>query len=145
MKIKPGKREEVEMEGHMNTLIGKDSVITGTIDIKGPLRIDGLVKGKVNSSDTVTVGAGGNLEAELNCKVATIAGKVNGNVIATERVELQAKAEITGDLKTKSLVIEQGAIFCGSCNMKETQPVTGTPKYAEAAEKVRKEQTPTTK
>ena len=139
MKIKPGKKEEVEMDGQMNTLIGKDSVITGTIDVKGPLRIDGKVKGQVNSSDTVTVGAGGELEAELNCKVATIAGKVSGNVVASERVELQAKAEISGDLKTKWLVIEQGAIFCGSCNMKETQP--GVQKYAEVADKVRKDQT----
>lgn len=123
----------------MNTLIGKDSVITGTIDVKGPLRIDGKVKGQINSTDTVTVGAGGELEAELNCKVATIAGRVSGNIIASEKVELQAKAEITGDLKTKSLVIEQGAIFCGSCNMKETS--SGIQKYADAADKVRKEQT----
>ena len=127
----------------MNTLIGKDSVITGTIDVKGPLRIDGKVKGQVNSSDTVTVGAGGDVEAELNCRVATISGKVSGNIIATEKVELQAKAEISGDLKTKSLVIEQGAIFCGSCNMKETQ--SGAQRYSEAAEKVRKEQTTITK
>ena len=143
MKIKPSRKEEVEMDGNMNTLIGKDSVITGTIDVKGPLRIDGKVKGQVNSSDTVTVGAGGDVEAELNCRVATISGKVSGNIIATEKVELQAKAEISGDLKTKSLVIEQGAIFCGSCNMKETQ--TGAQRYSEAAEKVRKEQTTITK
>ncbi len=139
MKIKQSRKEEVEMDGQMNTIIGKDSVITGTIDIKGPLRIDGRVKGQVNSTDTVTVGAGGNLEAELKCKVAIISGIVSGNIIATEKVELQAKAEISGDLKTKSLVIEQGAVFCGSCNMKET--VSGTPKYSEVAEKVRKEQT----
>lgn len=127
----------------MNTIIGKDSTITGTIDVKGPLRIDGRVKGQVNSSDTVTVGAGGDIEAEINCKVATISGKVTGNVIASEKVELQAKAEISGDLKTKSLVIEQGAIFCGSCNMKEGD--AGVKKYAQAAEKVRQDQTPTTK
>lgn len=122
----------------MNTIIGKDSTITGTIDVKGPLRIDGKIKGQVISSDTVTVGAGGEVEAELNCRVATISGKVDGNIIASEKVELQAKAEITGDLKTKSLVIEQGAIFCGSCNMKPSEP--GAAKYGEAADKVRKEQ-----
>jgi cytoskeletal protein CcmA (bactofilin family) len=137
MKIKQSRKEEVEMDGQMNTLIGKDSVITGTIDVKGPLRIDGKVKGQVNSSDTVTVGAGGDVEAELNCKVATISGKVSGNIVASEKVELQAKAEISGDLKTNSLVIEQGAIFCGSCNMKGTEP--GVSKYADVADKLRKE------
>jgi cytoskeletal protein CcmA (bactofilin family) len=131
------------METKMNTIIGKDSVITGTIDVKGPLRIDGKVKGTVISADTVTVGFGGELEAEVTCKVATISGKVNGNIMASERVELQAKAEITGDLKTKSLVIEQGAIFCGQCNMRETD--IGAARYTEAADKLRKEQTPTVK
>ena len=120
MKIKPNhKREESPMEGKMSTIIGKDSTITGTIDVKGPLRIDGKIKGKVNCEDTVTVGAGGDLEAEINCRNAAISGKVGGNIVASEKVELQAKAEINGDIKTKSLVIEQGAIFCGSCNMKD--------------------------
>jgi cytoskeletal protein CcmA (bactofilin family) len=146
MKIKPIKQEEAEMDVKMNTIIGKDSVITGTIDIKGPLRIDGKVKGQIISSDTVTVGAEGHLEAEIKCRNATIAGRVDGNVIASEKVELQAKAEIAGDLKTKSLVIEQGAIFCGSCNMKEGMAEPGVKKYTEVADKVRKEQAqPTTK
>ncbi len=122
----------------MNTIIGKDSVITGTIDVKGPLRVDGKIKGQVNCSDTVTVGLGGELEAEVNCRNACISGKVMGNIIASEKVELQAKAEIDGDLKTKSLVIEQGAIFSGSCHMKAVEPVANS--YSDAAAKVRKEQ-----
>lgn len=122
----------------MNTIIGKDSVITGTIDIKGPLRVDGKIKGQVHCSDTVTVGIGGELEAEVNCRNASISGKVIGNIIATEKVELQAKAEIEGDLKTKSLVIEQGAIFSGSCHMKAQETVVNS--YADAAGKVRKDQ-----
>jgi cytoskeletal protein CcmA (bactofilin family) len=137
MKIKQGKPPESKTDGKMNTIIGKDSVITGTIDVKGPLRVDGKIKGQVICSDTVTIGAGGELEAEVNCKNSTIAGKVNGNIIASEKVELQAKAEISGDLKTKSLVIEQGAIFCGSCSMKNDD--SGTVKYSDAADKVRKE------
>jgi cytoskeletal protein CcmA (bactofilin family) len=135
---KTNKQEEQEMEGKMNTLIGKDSVITGTIDVKGPLRIDGRIEGKVICGDTVTVGNDGHLKAEINCKNATIAGRVEGNIKATEKLELQAKAEITGDLQTKWLVIEQGAVFSGACNMKETAQMAGPGNtYAGAAEKVR--------
>jgi len=123
----------------MNTIIGKDSTITGTIEVKGPLRIDGKIKGTVECPDTVTVGAGGELEAEINCHTASISGKVVGNIKATEKVELQAKAEINGDIKTKALVIEQGAVFCGSCDMKDKAPMTN--KYSDVADKVRKEQT----
>ncbi len=144
MKFKQTKKEEsVKMDGKIDTIIGKDSVITGTIDVKGPLRIDGTIKGKVNSTDTVTVGNSGDIDAEVNCKNAIVSGKVAGNIIASEKVELQAKAEISGDIRTKSLVIEQGAIFCGSCNMKELHPQGN--KYSDAASKVRKETAPSIK
>jgi len=137
MKIKTNKTEEPTMDGKISTIIGKDTTITGTIDVKGPLRIDGRIKGQVNCEDILTIGVGGDVEAEVHCKNAAISGKVKGNIFASEKVELQAKAEITGDLKTKSLVIEQGAVFCGSCNMKES--ISATNSYADAAEKARKE------
>lgn len=128
-----------ESEGLMNTLIGKDTVITGTVDVKGALRIDGSVKGKVICSDCVTVGTTGVVEAEIESKEAVIAGHMHGNVNASEKIELQANCEMDGDLRTKSLVIEQGAVFCGSCNMKDTRPDLGflppekeeTPEYVE--------------
>lgn len=110
-----------EMDGLMNTIIGKDTVFSGTLDVKGELRIDGTVKGKIICSDCVTVGATGVVEAEIEADSAIIAGRMVGNVDTTEKIELQAKCEMEGDLKTKSLVIEQGAVFCGACNMKETK------------------------
>jgi cytoskeletal protein CcmA (bactofilin family) len=119
------KRNGTESEGIMNTLIGKDTVITGTVDVKGSLRIDGSVKGKVICSDCVTVGTTGVVEAEIESKEAIVAGHMHGNINATEKVELQANCEMDGDLRTKSLVIEQGAVFCGNCNMKDTRPDLG--------------------
>ena len=114
-----------ETEGLMNTIIGKDTVITGTLDVKGALRVDGTVKGKILCSDCVTVGATGVVEAEIEADSAIIAGRMVGNVVTTEKIELQAKCEMEGDLRTKSLVIEQGAVFCGACNMKDTKPSLG--------------------
>lgn len=107
-----------EVDDLMNTIIGKDTLITGTIDVKGELKVDGTVKGKIICSDCVTVGATGLVEADIESNTAVIAGHMVGNVATTEKVELQAKCELEGDIKTKSLVIEQGAMFCGSCNMK---------------------------
>jgi len=114
-----------ETDGLMNTIVGKDTVITGTVDVKGELRVDGTVKGKIISSDCVTIGATGLVEAEIEANSAVIAGRMVGNIVATEKIELQAKCEMEGDLKTKSLVIEQGAVFCGACNMKDTRPNLG--------------------
>ncbi|MBU0983683.1 MAG: polymer-forming cytoskeletal protein [candidate division Zixibacteria bacterium] len=109
----------------MNTIIGKDTVITGTLDVKGALRVDGSVKGKILCSDCVTVGATGKVEADIESETAIVAGHVIGNVQTREKIELQAKCEMDGDLMTKSLVIEQGAVFCGACNMKGGTPDLG--------------------
>jgi cytoskeletal protein CcmA (bactofilin family) len=114
-----------ESNGLMNTIVGKDTVITGTLDVKGALRVDGTCKGKVICSDCVTVGATGLIEAEIEAESAIIAGRMIGNVTTTERIELQSKCEMEGDLKTKSLVIEEGASFCGGCNMKGAPPNLG--------------------
>ena len=119
------KKSNNETDGLMDTIIGKDTVFTGTLEVKGALRIDGNVNGKVISNDCVTVGATGIVDAEIEAGTAIIAGKMNGNVVAVEKIELQAKCEMDGDLKTKSLVIEQGAIFCGACNMKDNKPNLG--------------------
>jgi cytoskeletal protein CcmA (bactofilin family) len=104
---------------NMNTIIGKDTTISGTMEVSGTLRVDGVVKGDVIVSDTVAVGPTGSVEANVQTKIAVVSGGVRGNIHASERIELQAKANITGDLVTKSLVIEQGAVFHGNCNMKQ--------------------------
>lgn len=119
------KNNHNEVDGLMNTIIGKDTVFNGTLDVRGALRVDGTVKGKVICSDCVTVGATGIVEAEIEANTAIIAGRMVGNVVTSEKIELQAKCEMEGDLKTKSLVIEQGAVFCGACNMKESKGSLG--------------------
>lgn len=109
----------------MNTIIGKDTIITGTLDVKGALRVDGTVKGKVICNDCVTIGATGLVEADLESSTAIIAGRLVGNILSADKTELQAKCEMEGDIKTKSLVIEQGAMFSGSCNMKDVRSSLG--------------------
>jgi cytoskeletal protein CcmA (bactofilin family) len=104
----------------VNTIIGKDTTFSGNLEVSGTLRVDGVLKGEVNVSDTIAIGPTGQIDANVKTKNAVVSGSVKGNIHATEKVELQAKANITGDLVTKSLVIEQGAVFHGNCNMKQT-------------------------
>lgn len=130
------KNNNGEGAGPMNTVIGKDTTITGTLDVKGAVRIDGSVKGKVISSDCVTVGGTGLVEAEIEAESAIIAGHMKGDVITSSKIELQANCEMEGDLRTKSLVIEEGAVFCGACNMKDAPPNLGFLSHEEPAEEV---------
>ncbi len=119
------KKNSSEGNGLMNTIVGKDTVFTGTLDVKGSLRVDGQVKGKILCSDCVTIGAGGFVEADIEAETTVVAGRMVGNVVARDKIELQAKCEMEGDIKAKSLVIEQGATFCGACNMKGGTPDLG--------------------
>jgi len=111
------------MAENMNTVIGKDSTITGKVEVTSSIRVDGNVKGEIISHETVVIGPTGRVEGDVTSKASVIAGQVVGNVNAQEKVELQAKSLLQGDLKTKGLVIEQGAIFQGACWMKEADVV----------------------
>jgi cytoskeletal protein CcmA (bactofilin family) len=106
------------MAENLSTIIGKDSTFTGDMEVKGTLRIDGRVKGRIVCDETVSIGATGEAEAEIDAKMVIVAGTVVGNIRTSEKIEMQAKAKVLGDVSTKNIVIEQGAIFHGSCQMK---------------------------
>jgi cytoskeletal protein CcmA (bactofilin family) len=95
------------------------------------MRVDGHFSGRISStSGTLIVGNNGTVDANIEVAVAVIHGAINGDIIATQRLELGRAARVHGNIQTPSLVIEQGAIFEGSCKMVQMQS---------AAEKARKE------
>jgi len=106
--------------GTMNTIIGKGSVMEGVFRIDSSVRIDGTVKGELSSSDAVIVGTSGQVEVSLlKAKNIVIGGKVVGNLEIEERTHLQARSMLHGDLKTRVLIIEEGAVFKGNCDSGE--------------------------
>jgi cytoskeletal protein CcmA (bactofilin family) len=109
-------------EGKLDTIIGKGTRIEGTIKVEGATRVDGYISGKLESNDVVTIGPDGEVKAEVRAKSIIVGGKVEGNLEATEKIELQSKAELHGDLISKSLLVEHGAIFHGTSNMKGAPP-----------------------
>lgn len=106
------------MAENLSTIIGKDSLFTGTMEVKGTLRVDGRIKGKIICDETISIGVTGEVEADIDAKIVVVAGTVVGNIHTSDKIEMQAKAKVLGDLITKGIVIEQGAIFHGSCQMK---------------------------
>ncbi len=124
-------------KGEMGTIIGKGTKIDGTINIEGPTRIDGTVTGKVLSNDSVTIGSTGAVKAaEIKARIIIVGGKVEGNLIADEKVELQSKCEVLGDISSKSLLVEHGALFHGSSKMKSgSAPSRPTSDFLKAEKK----------
>jgi cytoskeletal protein CcmA (bactofilin family) len=105
-------------EGTLSGFVGSGTAVTGEATFKAMLRIDGHMSGRITSSTgTLVVGAGGQVDANIEVAVATIQGIVNGDIVAGQRVELGRAAKVNGNIQTPSLVIEQGAVFEGGCKM----------------------------
>ena len=105
-------------EGTLSGFVGSGTVLTGEATFKAMMRVDGHVTGRVSSSSgTLIVGTNGKVDANIEVAVAMIHGTINGDIIATQRLELGRAAKVTGNIQTPSLVIEQGAVFEGSCKM----------------------------
>ena len=82
------------------------------------LRVDGHLSGRVSSSDgTLIVSTNGQVDANVEVAVAQIYGTVNGDIVASKRIEMGRVAKVTGNVQTPALVIENGALFEGSCRM----------------------------
>jgi len=118
-------------EGTLSGFVGGGTVLTGEANFKAMMRVDGHLSGRVSStSGTLIVGANGKVDANIEVAVAVIHGTINGDIIATQRLELGRAAKVNGNIQTPSLIIEQGAVFEGSCKMLQ---------MSAAAEKTKKE------
>ena len=105
-------------EGNLSGFVGSGTVVTGEATFKAMMRVDGQLSGRITSSSgTLIIGANGKVDANIEVAVAMIHGTVNGDIIATQRLEFGRAAKVTGNVQTPSLVIEQGAVFEGTCKM----------------------------
>ena len=110
--------------GPILNIIGAGTTVEGTITCDGDVRIEGHVKGTVNSKAKIVIGSSGSVEGDLYCDNADISGKIFGSVEAHELVFLKASAYLEGDITTTKFVVETGAKFNGNCRMgvKEIKP-----------------------
>lgn len=111
------KKVETVSTGMINTIIGGNSKVEGLLEASDPTRVDGLVQGKILSKSSVIVGEHGVVRGDINAVEILIAGTVYGNLKAEQRIELTETGRVLGDLVTKTLVIDEGASFKGSCTM----------------------------
>lgn len=101
----------------LNTVVGKDSVLEGSFEVREGIRVDGTLKGQLTASGTLVVGPSGRVEADpIRVYDAVVAGHLIGKLEAAHRVKLEPSAVLTGDITARVLVIEEGAVFHGFCD-----------------------------
>lgn len=101
----------------LNGFMDEGTEFLGELRFRNVLRIDGRLKGKVVSDNTLIVGESGHVEADIDCGVVSIRGTVLGRVHARQRIELLAGSRVQATLVSPKLVIEDGAYFEGECEM----------------------------
>ena len=98
--------------------IGKSVIIKGELSGSEDLYIDGQVEGSIElRNNSLTIGPNGQVKANVNAKGVTIQGKLEGNINASDRLELRKSAITVGDISTQRITIEDGAYFKGKVNV----------------------------
>ncbi len=100
--------------------IGKSLVIKGEITGAESLYIDGRVEGSINlANNRVTVGRNGVVAANINAGEIVVLGKVRGNLVASDRVDIHSEGSLTGDVVAQRISIEDGAFFKGGIDIRK--------------------------
>jgi cytoskeletal protein CcmA (bactofilin family) len=105
--------------------IGKTIVIRGEVKGNEDLVVDGRVEGTVSLSESrLTIGPSANVAADLSAKDILVLGKVQGNLLASGRVELRAGCVVEGDICALRLAVEDNAAFCGKVDLPKTDGIS---------------------
>jgi len=110
----------------ITALLGRGTQFEGKLHFEGRVRIDGVFKGEIKSDDTLVIGEGAEVHAEID--VATVivkGGIVHGNIRAKNAIEVHAPGKVVGNLHSPSLFIDRGVEFQGSCRMDAIDAANG--------------------
>ncbi len=126
----------VRAAGDVHTLLGKGSEFEGKLSFEGQVRIDGKYSGHIATKDTLVIGEGAKVNAEIQAGTVIVNGQVEGNIKATVMVELHPPARVRGSIEAPALSIDKGVIFEGTCKMESSPngqakaPTPGAPAVA---------------
>lgn len=97
--------------------LGSQTEFTGKLCFSGVVHLDGTFEGEIISRGTLVVGSESVVTAHIYSNILKIAGEVHGDLTASEKIELYPPAKVYGNIRTPSLMVEEGVIFEGTCRM----------------------------
>ena len=124
-------KKETDMS-RLDTLVGNGTVFEGSLTSKESICIEGMVRGKVVCEGSVIIGERGKVDADIIAETVLLGGEVNGNIVAKTKLEITTNGKLKGDIRTGSLIIAEGVLFEGQCQMMtEDHDVQSPPGYNE--------------
>ena len=119
---------EKPQSGLMFNALTAGSKIVGNITADSDFRIDGLIEGDLNCTGKVVIGEAGRIKGTVVCQHAEILGLMEGKIRCGQQLSLRASGKIQGDVQTKTLIVEPGAVFNGTCSMGAAAPAAADEK-----------------
>ncbi|WP_194776018.1 bactofilin family protein [Pararhodonellum marinum] len=119
---KTEEKKSVAQMVNSSNLIAKETKIVGDIITQGNIRIEGVLEGTLDSKNKIVIGESAKVIGSISATEAEIAGHVKGVINCSDILFLKKTAQIEGDIFTKKLVVENGAVFIGQCNMTGNKP-----------------------
>ncbi len=136
--LTPFSSESSSSVSSAKNILASDVEITGTLKFENELIFDGKLDGEILSEGVLTLGKNAHVKGEIKTKAVTVHGTVNGNISVSERCELKASSQLTGDLKAMRIVIEEGATFIGKSEVTPSKTaLTRTQTQGESARATR--------
>ena len=123
-------------QAEISAFLGKGTSFKGVLGFDGTIRIDGKVEGEIVSKDTLIAGDEAYLQGEITIGTLISSGKIVGNIHASKKVQILAPGTIQGNVITPSLIIEEGVLFDGNCEMGADKRA-GEQKVVQLAEKAK--------
>lgn len=106
------------MENENMSVIGKDVVIVGTVTSQGGVRLEGKLEGTLTCGGDAMLGREAEMKGDIEASSVSVAGIIEGNITAREKVELLGTATVNGDVKARRLAVEDGVTFVGRCEVR---------------------------
>ncbi|MCP3954903.1 MAG: polymer-forming cytoskeletal protein [Desulfobacterales bacterium] len=98
------------------TFLGKDTVFDGTLKFEGTIRVDGLIKGRIEApKGTLVVGETARLESNIHVASITISGEVRGDITADRKIDINVPGRVFGNIQAPTVVVQEGVVFAGNC------------------------------
>jgi cytoskeletal protein CcmA (bactofilin family) len=111
------KNKENSSSGFAHNALAAGTYVKGNIKAEEDLRIDGRLEGNIECSGKVIVGPQAEILGDIQCENTDLFGKVDGNIVANDTIRLKSSVRFSGEVITKYIEIETGALFNGTCKM----------------------------
>src|SRR5438067_8577319 len=108
-------------------VLNSDVELKGTLKFAGELTFDGKLDGDITSDGSLNLGDNAVVKGNINVATVVVRGKVNGNVMAKEKIDIKTKTELFGDIRAPKLTIEEGVTFVGKSEINPNKVAPAAP------------------